>query len=223
MKHVTISNQWKWSEEPFPAFRAELVFGRHKWDREFLPVKNVYPVVTYTVTAEYKEHLLYKGTSETEAKEAEEKWDKRKIEEKDHCNKAYMERSHPTLPENQFRVIKTKEKGTILVVPGEDKTDRCLLFVGCEGGSRGGVEILEEFTTSQILKTCSAGNAGTSAIETICLLSPGQTIVFYSWGRGGVKTVYTYTWDGTKVKEKEYTKDEWDSLNDDGDKEVEIL
>jgi len=207
MKHILLSTGWSFSTEPFPAYRSELVFGRNKRDREFLPVQNVSPVVIYTVTADYGKTELYKGSDKAAAEAAEAAYDE---QNKDSWKSANLQATQPTLPEGKFKVIKTREKGTILVVPGDDRSNRCLLFVGCDGGFRGGESVLQDGTTATILKTCSAGNACESRTEVITLMEVGQTVAFYSYGRR-TNEVYVYTWDGTEVKKTHYSKSEWDS------------
>jgi hypothetical protein len=165
MKHVILSHAWEFGAEPFPAYRVNLVYGRNKQDREFLPVKDVTPITG----------------------------------EKD---------SVPTLPDEKFRVIKTREKGTILVVSGEDITPRCLLFVGCEGDFRGGVSVVAEATTGTILKQASAGNACQSSTEVIILMEVGQTVAFHTSGRYS-NEVRLYTWDGSQVMRTDFTISEW--------------
>ena len=116
------------------------------------------------------------------------------------------------LPDGKFRIIKTREKGTTLVVPGDDKTSRCVLFVGCEGGFRGDVRILECDTTGTLLAKCAAGNACESSVEAIVLLDVGQSIAFHTWGRR-TNEIYSYAWTGTEIETKHYSKEEWDSQN----------
>ena len=218
MKHVLLSDAWEFSTEPFPAYRANLVYGRNKRDRAFLPVKDVMPVTQYTVTADFGKTVLYSGTDKATAEAVKVQYDaeQRAKAEKDSPSwrvpTAEIRAGLPTLPQDKFRVIKTKEKGTILVVPGEDKTNRCLLFVGCEGGFRGGVSVLEEGTTGTILKKCSAGNACESSVEVIVLLEPGQSIAFHTYGRSA-NEVYVYTWNGVSVEKKHFSKAEWESRN----------
>jgi len=167
MKHVVFSSGWKFGTDPFPAYRAELVYGRNKRDREFLPVKDIVPVKS-------------------------------------------DETGESALPEGQFKVIRTKEKGTILVVPGEDKTNRVLLFAGISGGFRGGESVLEDGTTGMIIKVCSAGNACESRTEIIAILEVGQAVVFHTYGRR-TNEVYQYLWDGAEVKISHFSKEEWDN------------
>jgi len=215
MKHIMLSNAWEFGTDPFPAYRVNLVYGRNKRDREFLPVKDVTPMTQYTVTADYGKTVLYIGTDKTAAESAKAKYDAAKRVEKPESSwtpTADLKAGLPTLPEGKFRVIKTKEKGTILVVPGEDKTNRCLLFVGCAGGFRGGVSVLKDGTTGTILKTCSAGNACESSTEVIVLLEPGQSIAFWTHGRH-TDEVYQYTWNGVEVEKKHFSKPEWDNRN----------
>jgi hypothetical protein len=211
MKHIMLSNAWEYGTDPFPAYRANLVYGRNKRDREFLPVKDVTPITTYTVTADYGRTTLYSGSDKTKAEAAKTQYETEK-KEKGEYGYAEMKVGLPTLPEGKFRVIKTKEKGTILVVPGEDKTNRCLLFVGCAGGFRGGVGVIKDGTTGTILKECSAGNACESSTEVIVLLEPGQSIAFHTYGRR-TNEVYLYTWNGAEVEKKHFSKSEWDNRN----------
>ena len=213
MKHIIMTNAWEFGTDPFPAYRANLVYGRNKRDREFLPVKDVTPMTQYTVTAEYGKTTLYIGTDKTAAEAAKAKYDAAKKAEKPESSwtpTADLKAGLPTLPEGKFRVIKTKEKGTILVVPGSDDTNRCLLFVGCAGGFRGGVGVISNGTTGTILKECSAGNACESSTEVIVLLEVGQSVGFHTSGRR-TNEVYLYTWNGAEVEKKHFSKSEWDS------------
>lgn len=41
MKHIRIDESFEFSNDPFPAFRSTLIFGRNKRDFQFLPVKDV--------------------------------------------------------------------------------------------------------------------------------------------------------------------------------------
>ncbi len=211
MKHIMLSSAWEFGTEPFPAYRCNLVYGRNKRDREFLPVKDVTPITTYTVTADYGRITLYSGSDKSKAEEVKANYEAEK-KEKGEYGYAELRMSSPTLPENRFRVIKTKEKGTILVVPGNDDTNRCLLFVGCAGGFRGGESVLQDGTTGTILKTCSAGNACESSTEVIVLLEPGRSIAFHTYGRH-TNEVYLYTWNGAEVEKKHFSKSEWDNRN----------
>jgi hypothetical protein len=56
------------------------------------------------------------------------------------------------LKEGSFKVIKTKEKGTILIVPGSDNSKKILLFSDVEGGFRGGCGLLSTTTGNVIAK-----------------------------------------------------------------------
>ncbi|MDO8469704.1 MAG: hypothetical protein Q7S84_01640 [bacterium] len=210
MKHVMLSSAWEYGIEPFPAYRCNLVYGRNKRDREFLPVQGVTPVTYYTVTGNMNA-LLYTGTEQRAAEAAKAAYDAEQESAKS-WNRANLKVSLPALPEGKFLVIKTKEKGTILVVPGEDKTNKCLLFAGCAGGFRGGVGIVESGTTGTILKQCSAGNNCESSIEVIAVLEVGQSVAFHTSGRR-TNEVYVHTWNGTVVETKHYSTEEWNTRN----------
>lgn len=213
MKHVNLTSAWEYGTDPFPAYRTSLIYGRNKRDREFLPVKDVTPMTQYTVTADYGKTVLYVGTDKAAAEAAKAKYDAEQTAKVDWMKPtADLKAGLPTLPEGKFRVIKTKEKGTILVVPGNDDTNRCLLFVGCAGGFRGGESVLKDGTTGTILKTCSAGNACESSTVVIVLLEPGQSVAFHTYGRR-TNEVYLYTWTGAEVEKKHFSKSEWDNRN----------
>lgn len=116
------------------------------------------------------------------------------------------------LPDNAFKVIKTKE-GAILIVAGEDNSPRCLLFAGSAGGFRGGVSIFQEATTGKVLKECSAGNACDSGIEVAVILDVNQSVGFYSTGRR-TDEVIVHTWNGSVIETKTWEKQDWDRRND---------
>ncbi|MDO8469703.1 MAG: hypothetical protein Q7S84_01635 [bacterium] len=116
------------------------------------------------------------------------------------------------LPENIFKVVKTKEDA-ILIVAGEDTTPRCLLFVGSTGGFRGDVSIFDEATTGKVLKVCSAGNACDSGIEVAAILDISQSVAFHKTGRNE-NQVDVYTWNGVAIESKTWSKRAWDRRND---------
>jgi len=106
------------------------------------------------------------------------------------------------LPDGEFKVVKTGN--TVMVVPGEDDTNRCLLFIANKAGSRG-VSVLEAGTTGKIIKEthCCDG----TAVGVIALLEPGQAVAFHDCGTDEVRQ---YTWDGSAIKSKRVSKAEWD-------------
>lgn len=207
MKHIILSTAWFYGIEPFPAYRCSLSYGRNQNDRKFLPTNGIAPTEFAVLKSGYeKQGPEYKGTFEGAQKVANE-WNK--VHPKGDYVQAYVA-PFGVLPEDRFSVIKTQEKGTILAVSGEDKTNRCLLFVGCAGGFRGGVSVLTDKTTGTILMECSAGNACESSVEAIVILDIGQTIAFYTFGRR-TNEVYQYLWNGKEVEKKHFSKAEWDS------------
>jgi hypothetical protein len=117
------------------------------------------------------------------------------------------------MPEGKFRLIKTKAKGTIMIVPGNDTTRRALVCAGINDGFRGSSGTLEE-TDCQIVKKCYAGNACEGRQEVIALMEPGQQLVFYSRGRRTNRAV-CYRWDGAVLHTTEYARSEWDTLQQD--------
>jgi hypothetical protein len=166
MKHIRVDrDSFEFSNDPFPAFRSSLIFGRNKRDFQFLPVKDV------------------------------------PIDE------------DGLMPENKFRLIKTKAKGTLMIVPGIDTTNRALVFCGINDGFRGSSGILDE-TDAQIIKHCHAAAACEGRNEVIALLKPGQQAVLYSRGRR-TNYVICHNWDGNNLHTTEYKRSEWDALQQD--------
>jgi hypothetical protein len=213
VKHVHKSYTWGYSETPFPAFRAELVFGHNKRDRAFIPVRGVTPVVTYKVTTPADgghRQVHYEGSDADAAKAVASTFPPLT---------ARIDVSPPTLPENRFRVVRTRE-GQIMIAEGEDTTNRCLLFADAGGGFRGGVGILEKKggTTATVLKVVQASNACESTIAVAALLNPGEQLVFWSYGRG-TNSVRVYRWDGASITEATYPAREWDYYTSTSDPE----
>jgi hypothetical protein len=121
------------------------------------------------------------------------------------------------MPEGKFRLIKTKAKGTLMIVPGSDTTNRAIVFCGISAGFRGScglLKITEEFpdnTSAQVMKRCSAGNATDARNEFVFLVEAGQKIVLYSKGRR-TNSVVCHSWDGDVLTTTEYQRSEWEAL-----------
>lgn len=229
MIHVMLSESWRYSEEPFPAFRADLVFGRNKRDRAFLPTK-VTPVPHYGVSrfCDY----AYPAPSELTADRYQAEAEVERLLAADakyqeylarvaaadgawvqsQCAPAKLHESVPLLPRDQFRVIKTREKGTILVVPGEDRTPRALAFLSIRGGFRGGCGPHSGDTTAQILVSACAGNACDSEYAAVALFDVGQSVAMRSYGRR-TNLIRVYTWDGRQMQSQSYDWEEYQARN----------
>ena len=114
----------------------------------------------------------------------------------------------PVLPEGKFKVIRTKAKGTIVVVPGEGSTNRVLLMAGASGGFRGSVGLDKQATTATVLAYAAAGNACESRAEVAAILEPGQQLIFKGDGRDG-SFVVQFLFNGQIVERKRFTSEEW--------------
>jgi hypothetical protein len=214
MKHIikSGSGQWKFEETPFPAFRCYLG-GRC---RVLVPVKDVQPITTYRVigysydekSGALKESFiqnLYEGTDEQKANYVLHRASNIAI--KFGVTPAELHVVKSVLPDHKFRVIRTK-KGTMLVVPGEDRSDRALAFVGCESGYRGGVGVEE--ATCNVLLTARVGFRLWAGVEVVAIFEPGQRITFHRTGRREDEYV-RYTWDGSALKKDVYTPELWEA------------
>jgi len=127
-----------------------------------------------------------------------------------------------TLPENGFRVIKTKEKGTILIVPGEDSTNRVLLMAGGESDFRGSIGLDKEATTAKIIAWAYAYNALESGCAFAAIMEHGQRVVLIGDGRDG-SFVIQFLFDGESVKKERFTMKEWGFLNSPNNDSEEVL
>ncbi len=230
MQHIVLSTEgFTFSSDPFPAFRCRLSFGRTKNDSQFLPVQGVELVTTYKVVeGKLGGKVLYQGTDKAEADKAKAEFDDKKVEASvfgrpfgqkpgEIPAKTYLvakiEIIGVELPKDNFRLITTKEKGTRMVVSGRDESKDALVFLGEKEGFRGGIRVLEESTTAEIVKNCHAGNNTGGQMEIIARFQVGQTLAIYSWGRYG-HDVVQYQWDGEKISKKEYKKSEWDAAQE---------
>lgn len=190
MRHIDKSGKWSFVDTPEHrgfCFNWDGKYGHDKRDRLFLPVTGVTPVAQYTV---YRyPRPLYLGTSKADA---EEVWRKNRGGSDPNIH-LYI--SGYVLPEGKFQIIKKKD-GTALVVPTNDDTPRCLLFVGINGQAHQGLEF--PGTTGEILYECSAGYNVDLSTEVVILLEDGESIelatstregryfAFYEWRRRGL-------------------------------------
>jgi hypothetical protein len=204
MKHIVESKHWKWEQNPFPGFRCYL--GGYL--KIAIPSK-VSPVITYRVVGyPYNENgfikewflrTLYEGTNLHEAEYVASRSSNVALKH-GADTKAQVQVVQALLPDNLFRVIRTR-KGTVLVVPGEDRSDRALVFVGCESGYRGGVGVEE--ASCNVLLTGRVSFRLWAGVEVVAIFEPGQSLVFHRTGRREDEYV-RYTWDGSALSKDVY-------------------
>lgn len=92
-----------------------------------------------------------------------------------------MEENKLVLP--QFKVIKTKEKGTIMLVPSEVSDSRVLVAGQVWGGFRGGASIVTEHTTANVLWSTTSSKHCKGMVAVLAVLNPTEKIVFHEYGR----------------------------------------
>lgn len=210
MRHVVLTTAFKFDAEPFPAFRANPWPDRNTCDRVFLPVWGIAPVVMYTVTADSGRTELYNGPDRSCAEQIKSEYNEQNAAGKQ--GRVELKATAPTLPEGKFQIIKTREQGMILVVPGNDTANRCLLFVGCDSGFHGSVEIVQGATTAQIIKKFVVSNSSKLRIDVIAILDVEQRVVFHASGCN-IDEVYVYRWSSGEVRSARCSKSEWDQWN----------
>jgi hypothetical protein len=208
VKHVILSDGWSFSNEPSPAYYLSKVLDKYKPPNVLIPVQGVHPITIYNVKADSMGKNIYKGTDRAIANALKDSYD----EEQLHRGRtAKVQASVPILPENQFTVIKSGENN-ISIIPGEDYSKQCLMFIGySSNGCRSGVSLLEEGTTAEILMTCFMGDEYKygSRIEVVALMDVGQRIAFYKYSRF-LQQVYYVTWAGDAYFWSMYNKRDWD-------------
>lgn len=124
------------------------------------------------------------------------------------------------LPEGGFKVIKTKAKGTIMIVPGTDSSDRVLWMGGVNDGFRGSSKILMTHTTATILHVVQACSAVAGRTEVAAILSPGEQIAFHSIGRRTDEVRVVACGDGGVLVSRIYQRPEWEAINQSDEAEV---
>ena len=122
--------------------------------------------------------------------------------------------NHMILPRGDFGVRWESVNGilvpeTVMVVPEEDTTDRCLLFIGAAGGFRGTVSVFQEGTTGTVLMECSAGNGFESCLEAAVILEPDRSVAFRVRSPRHDMVLPCIWKDGKNMKWERYTTAEW--------------
>ena len=131
-------------------------------------------------------------------------------------SKAEVREEDDLLPENKFKVIKTKEKGTILIVPGENTSNRVLLMAGLEAGFRGNSGIYSKGPDQpeyrgHLLAKANAHGGCRGRIEVAIILSEGGYIALYSNGRYR-NVIVLYQYQNGEVTKTEYDAKEYKTM-----------
>jgi hypothetical protein len=107
-----------------------------------------------------------------------------------------------------FKVIKTKEKGTIMLVPSQTASNRVLLAGQVWGGFRGGASVNSEHTNGNVLWSVTSSKHCKGMVAVLAILDIGQQIVFHSYGRRHDLYIVMQNEAGA-VKRQEFQGDEW--------------
>ena len=196
MKIRMLNTRWKREKDGLRC-RLDLGQKRGKCDEAFIPVHPNTPMggPFYIVLSSGEDRVLYAGPDEERA---------RRIG-RQRVTQIFL------AGEDHFQVVRADdEKGTVLIRRGEDKTDRVLLFVGCDAPTRGRVSVFDEETTGNIVVKCKARNQRDERVELAVILRPNQTIAFHRWGGAqDTNEVVIYSWNGTVVCERTVGYQAW--------------
>lgn len=217
MRHLNLSKSWQYSAEPFPALRCEIKLGARrngKTDFAFVPVIDLVPTPRYTVYHYNGTHYeyFYDGYDQDRAHQVKEG---RSLL----GQHSMMETRLPELPEGKFRVIKTKAKGTTMIVPGSDYSDRLLLTIDFDPVYRGNIH-LTHASASQFVAECRAVCAGGQRMSVMRIMDIGGWFAVEIANRRG--TFYKkYTWDHDaerpgrqRLSWETFPKDKWNPPED---------
>ena len=120
-----------------------------------------------------------------------------------------------------FGLIKTKEKGTLMLVD-QNKSDQRLLLLGqVWGGFRGGAGISLKYTTANVVWSTTSSKHCEGCVAFAAVLDKDQQLVAHGHGRRhDVYTVYTNS-KGTLLKEV-FQGDEFTALIDSKEEFIEL-
>ncbi|MBI3633202.1 MAG: hypothetical protein HY226_02835 [Candidatus Vogelbacteria bacterium] len=212
MKHeiVGYQNNWKFHKDggPFP------FFGPYKEIPGFLSVSliGVLPQPHYTTVEQYHHSLLYDGPSKIAAQDAQSEFE-RKIGGR--FSTSHINEYGPVLLKDSFRLVQLEETGQIVVINGEDKSDRCFLMGECNSSYTKNPRLVTELTTGRVLGQCGVdGDVIGNKVLFLALLNKGERIVFESSEKNfDGEWIKEFVWDSQYVNEKHTQRFEWEQEN----------
>jgi len=194
MKHVVIEQicdpvNWELRGDEYPYFESAINFwnfntGRSDEQVVRLPLLGVKPKKTFYV-CDRADNFIYNG------------YDKAAAEAVAREKNTVVFNGPMVLPQDQFLVL--VRAGDVSIVAGEDRTNRCLLFVA--GLAR--TPKVHADTTARVLvynarwRDGSSGGMGEAFLAV--LLEAGQRLVFTDSNSDGSKFADIYTWDGADI------------------------
>jgi len=200
---------WKFGVDPFPAYRVNLSFvsdnGEYTSDRGTFPVMGVKPSSSSIFSSGNGSFLSISDNRDNE--------DVEKIAATRGGGEILAVKEF-LLPTGDFNVIRSKEKGTLLIVASENVDDGCLLFTGCSGRPGGGVVIMDDHTTCTMWKVIRAIGSHNSRIECASSLKVGEVLTIYSFGRREYNYVHQWEWQvDSRMVIRHIPKSSWDAGN----------
>lgn len=122
---------------------------------------------------------------------------------------------------DDFSIIKTKEKGTIMAVKPVKVDNRIVVAGQIWGGFRGGADVLEDNTTAKVMWKTTSSKHCKGCVSLMAIITLNETLVVKTEGRGGSGATTFTNNNGTLVK-AEYTWDEWKAFNSDQEEFEEV-
>lgn len=215
MKHVICSDSWRFRNNAPPISFYEIVgssFRGHVFTLNRILVSGIEPEYVYCVYPNNSAHgkkTLYVGKDKSEAQAVLEAYNVemaekvRRGEKKKHL-KGSLKTDLPLLPEGNFKVG-CLSNSRIFVESGEDKTDRCFLFISSNNNYFGSLEFAQEYTDGRMLWVGSELNFGLS-IHGVAILEVGQSVAVRKYSNVDCRIV-TLRWTGKEIEKEEFVED----------------
>jgi len=227
MKHINLSELWKFSLEPFPAFRCDVKLGIRRQREEFalLPVLGGlipgrhYVVYDFGKLKNYPELLekippiredgekciYYDGRNPVEAEEVAKKY-----REITGMSTLSVKDKHETFSPGIFKVIKSKKKGTWLVVHDNNSPEIAndLLLFQDFNVYYGDISIVNKSEGCIRIASADSVKAKQKKMAIAMLMKPGSWFAAEFSGRHGNR-VEKYVWDGEEILKETFSTSEW--------------
>ena len=208
MKHLIHSTNglWKFYDKntPLPAY-SEIGLAEHQ--EPAVLVVGVKPTKRYMAVEQYHFSALYDGPSKQDAE-----WALRRHDEGAEYSTGHIREYGPILPEGEFQLVQLKETRQILVVPGEDTSDRCFLLGEFSRGDHCQIGTDEAHTTGRVLNTIGRKSGG---VLFLALLKKDEKITWILSKDNKVEDqVVEFLYNGEYVEKKSLSLFTWGLENE---------
>lgn len=115
---------------------------------------------------------------------------------------------------DDFSIIKTKQKGTLMIVKPVKVDNRIVVAGQIWGGFRGGADVLDSRTTAKVMWKVTSSKHCKGCVSLLAIIAEGETLVVRTEGRNHCGTTTFNNKNGILIKDT-YNWDEWVAFNSD--------